>query len=91
MNRFLSLAVLGFVGLIPQISQAQTPVVVPQPGPANVVVQPGVTYVTPAPIVVASPLVLGPRVVVASRPIVYPRYYYRGGYRWVGGRYVYRR
>ena len=51
MNRYLSLAVLGFAGLglaAPAESQAQPPVAVQvQPGPAGVLYQPGYTYVAP--------------------------------------------
>jgi hypothetical protein len=81
MYRYLSLAVLGFVGLglaAPPESQAQSPVGVQvQVGPAGVVYQPGYTYaapryVVPTPVVVASPIIV-------PRPVYYPRY--RVGYR----------
>ena len=81
MYRYLSLTVLGFVGLglaAPQVSQAQTPVVVPvQPGPAAIY-QPAYTYVAPRNVVTA-PVVAAPPVVV-RRPVYYPRY---AGYRGV--------
>jgi len=81
MNRYLSLAVLGFAGLglaAPSESQAQPPVAVQvQPGPAGVIYQPGYTYVAPRYIAPAAVFV-APRVVV-PRPVYYPRYW--AGYR----------
>ena len=81
MNRYLSLAVLGFAGLglaVPQESQAQTPVAVQvQPGPAGVVYPQGYTYVAPS-YIAPAPVVVAPPIVV-RRPVYYPRYW--AGYR----------
>jgi hypothetical protein len=83
MNRYLSLALLGFVGLglaVPQESRAQAPVAVQvQPAP-GVVYQPGYTYVAPT-YVAPAPVVVAPRVIV-PRTVYYPQY--RVGYRWGG-------
>ena len=78
MNRFLSLAVLGFAGLglaAPSVSQAQT--LAPVQVQPSVVYQPGYTYVAPR-YVAPAPVVVAPTVVVPRR-VYYPRYW--AGYR----------
>ena len=84
MFRYLSFAVLGFVGLslaAPQISQAQTPVGVQvQVGPASVIYQPGYVVAPPTYVVPAQPVVVGPSVVVTT-PILSP--FFWDGHQWI--------